>query len=527
MSKTLNGGAVINYGGVLPVGNLSYDGYLFYKNTGDDAGLYLYSYKQDDAGTLGQGQVHNWNPIATTELFVSKKGDTMSGPLSVLQTYTNTGYTTTGYALNLANSGTTPGARTGAIQWRMGGATSAVSAQIDIINGDSNSSAEISFGTRGPTGGITDRVHINETGLTTAAGKKYWNEDNDGPGSGLNADLLDSQDSTYYRNATNINAGTLAEARLPFQPVQQGGGTSQGTNKIRIGWAGTGAVANTLQLQIDNQNFANTWPISISGNAATANHANTATAATDATNAVNAQFTWLNGTTTGGKLRFNSSTSATSPTFVIGTSTIAAGSGTTSVQFHNTANLSVAESVTATKLASARTINGVPFDGTGNITVADATKLPLTGGTVTGPVTVNGIIRAASALDATSNSSASLISSGGIYVAKSVLVGWNVSAGGTVASTSDIRVKRDIKQIEDALAKVDRLLGATYERTDVKCDRQVGVIAQDVEKVLPEAVLTDETGKLAVSYNGLTALLIEAVKELKHEVDMIKSKLEE
>lgn len=47
---------------------------------------------------------------------------------------------------------------------------------------------------------------------------------------------------------------------------------------------------------------------------------------------------------------------------------------------------------TATALATARTINGVSFNGTANITVADATKLPLTGGTVTGTVTVNGAI---------------------------------------------------------------------------------------------------------------------------------------
>lgn len=51
---------------------------------------------------------------------------------------------------------------------------------------------------------------------------------------------------------------------------------------------------------------------------------------------------------------------------------------------------------TATALATARTINGVSFDGTANITVADATKLPLTGGTVTGTVTVNGAINGTS-----------------------------------------------------------------------------------------------------------------------------------
>lgn len=519
MAKTLNGGAVINYGGVLPVGNLSYDGYLFYKNTGADAGLYLYSYKQDTDSTLGQAQVHGWNPIATTELFVSKLGDTMSGPLTVLRTYTATAYNTSDYALNLANTGNTAGARSGAIQWRIAGATSAVSAQIDIVNGTSNSSAELAIGTRGPTGGITERVRVNETGLITTDGKKYWNENNDGSGSGLDADLLDGKDSTFFQNASNINAGTIAEARLPFTPVQQGGGANQGGNKVHIGWASAGAVANTLQLQVDSQNFANVWPISINGNAATANTANSATSATNATNAVNSQFQWLNGVTTGGRIQFNSTASATSPTYVVGTSTIAAGTGTTITQFHNVASLSVASAATATKLASAQTINGVPFDGTQPITVADNTKLPLAGGTLTGNLRVN------VGTDTAGIGTGALVVSGGVGIIKSVNVGGNITAVGTVASTSDIRVKSDLKRIEDALDKVDALGGWTYDRIDMVTPRQAGVIAQDAQKVLPESVVEDTEGNLAVNYNGLTALLIEAVKELRAEVNELKKKI--
>lgn len=189
MDKLLHGGAVINYGPALPTGNLAYDGYLFFKNAGNDAGLYLYSYETDSSvNVLGQAQVHAWNPIATTELFVSKLGDTMTGSLDIVKSYTNTGYSATEYALNLANVSNTAGARTGAIQWRYAGATSAVSAQIDIVNGTSNSSSVITLGTRGPTGAIAERVRVSELGLTTPAGKRYWNEDNDGTGSGLDAD---------------------------------------------------------------------------------------------------------------------------------------------------------------------------------------------------------------------------------------------------------------------------------------------------------------------------------------------------
>jgi hypothetical protein len=67
-------------------------------------------------------------------------------------------------------------------------------------------------------------------------------------------------------NASNISSGTLNEARLPFMPVQQGGGTSQTTNKLYIGWS----AGSVLRLQIDSTDFGSTWPIGISGNAATA-----------------------------------------------------------------------------------------------------------------------------------------------------------------------------------------------------------------------------------------------------------------
>ena len=53
--------------------------------------------------------------------------------------------------------------------------------------------------------------------------------------------------------------------------------------------------------------------------------------------------------------------------------------------------------------------------------------------------------------------------------------------------------------------------------------RQAGVIAQEVEAVLPEVVFQDPTGTKSVAYGNLVALLIEAVKELKAEVDSLKN----
>jgi hypothetical protein len=88
-------------------------------------------------------------------------------------------------------------------------------------------------------------------------------------------------------------------------------------------------------------------------------------------------------------------------------------------------------------------------------------------------------------------------------------------------STSDVRYKKNIETISDALDKILLLRGVTFDwRTDefrdknFKSTRDMGVIAQEVEKVFPEAVLTDKDGYKSVAYSELVAPLINAVKEL-------------
>ena len=99
----------------------------------------------------------------------------------------------------------------------------------------------------------------------------------------------------------------------------------------------------------------------------------------------------------------------------------------------------------------------------------------------------------------------------------------NTTSTGNVTAYSDIRLKKDIELIPDALDKVCTLRGVTYERID-SGERQTGVIAQEVQAVLPEAVMTmtDEQQTLSVAYGNLVGLLIEAIKELKTEVDVLK-----
>jgi len=125
-------------------------------------------------------------------------------------------------------------------------------------------------------------------------------------------------------------------------------------------------------------------------------------------------------------------------------------------------------------------------------------------------------------------------------------IGDSIWTSGNVTAYSDERVKENLEIIPDALDKVCQLNGYTYDRTDLTpatpeevptvyahnpTDRHVGVIAQEVLKVLPEAVTGgpnstpgSEDDHYSVAYGNIVALLIEAVKELKAEIDVLKSK---
>jgi hypothetical protein len=101
-------------------------------------------------------------------------------------------------------------------------------------------------------------------------------------------------------------------------------------------------------------------------------------------------------------------------------------------------------------------------------------------------------------------------------------IGNGIWSRGNIIAYSDIAVKRNLEVIPNALEKLCSLNGYTYERTDYEKDvedanapdilRQAGVVAQEVEKVLPE-VVSGEEGNKAVAYGNMVALTIEAIKE--------------
>lgn len=102
-----------------------------------------------------------------------------------------------------------------------------------------------------------------------------------------------------------------------------------------------------------------------------------------------------------------------------------------------------------------------------------------------------------------------------------------VRSSGDITAFSDRRFKENVVRIPGALAKVEKLSGYTFTRNDVpdadKHVRRMGVIAQEVLEVAPEAVHGDAGSGLSVAYGNLVGLLIEAVKELSCRVKELEA----
>ena len=121
----------------------------------------------------------------------------------------------------------------------------------------------------------------------------------------------------------------------------------------------------------------------------------------------------------------------------------------------------------------------------------------------------------------------------GLYVAEAGIYNCTIGAGSTtiwaqndIVAYSDKRVKDNIEIIPNAVEKVKQLNGVTFTRTDAneedKNKRHTGVIAQDVLKVLPEAVVGSEEDLYSVAYGNMVGLLIEAIKEQQTQIDELK-----
>lgn len=121
-----------------------------------------------------------------------------------------------------------------------------------------------------------------------------------------------------------------------------------------------------------------------------------------------------------------------------------------------------------------------------------------------------------------STSTGALRVGGGVGIGGACYVGGAFTAA-SITETSSITLKENINPIESALDKIMQLVGVTYDRKNGSAHNEAGLIAEEVNSVLPNLVAKDQSGNPeSIQYTKLTAYLIEAVKTLKKEIDELK-----
>ena len=104
------------------------------------------------------------------------------------------------------------------------------------------------------------------------------------------------------------------------------------------------------------------------------------------------------------------------------------------------------------------------------------------------------------------------------------------TASGNIIAYSDIKLKEKLEVIQEPIAKIQALNGYTYTRKD-SGERQAGVVAQEVQKVLPEVVVVqkdeNDNETLGVAYGNMVGLLIEGIKEQQKQIEELKKRIEE
>ena len=217
----------------------------------------------------------------------------------------------------------------------------------------------------------------------------------------------------------------------------------------------------------------------------------------------------------------NNSTTIGSTAISLGSSatTIAGLTSVTSTGFTGalTGNAS-----TATTLATARNINGVSFNGSADITVTAAA------GTLSGATLASGV----TASSLTSVGTLTSLTVSGATATGALTVTGAVTATGDITAffTSDKRHKNNIQTIPNALEKVSKLNGVTWEWNDdvhevTKSTPKTGLIAQEVQEVLPQVVIERQDGFLALDYSKMMGLMVEAIKEQQIQIEELKAKI--
>jgi hypothetical protein len=184
------------------------------------------------------------------------------------------------------------------------------------------------------------------------------------------------------------------------------------------------------------------------------------------------------------------------------------------------------------------TASGVSFVGnlTGNVTGnTSGTAGSVAASNITGTTLASGVnassltsvgtltgLTSSGAVSITNNTASSSTSTGALVVTGGAGIGGSLYATSIVESSS-IALKENVNPIDNALDKILNLVGVTYDRRDGSSINEAGLIAEDVEKVIPNIVTKDSNGNTnGINYTRLTAYLVESIKTLKDEIENLK-----
>lgn len=148
---------------------------------------------------------------------------------------------------------------------------------------------------------------------------------------------------------------------------------------------------------------------------------------------------------------------------------------------------------------------------------AESQKFNVTGGTITGNLTVN------NGTLSLQSSAVTKLSYNPTIASPILSVTGAITATGNITAFSDERLKHNITTIENALGLVSHMRGVRFE--DKEGNKYVGLIAQELQKVVPEAVVThEESGYLTIAYQNLVGVLVNAINDLSARLEELEKK---
>jgi len=262
-----------------------------------------------------------------------------------------------------------------------------------------------------------------------------------------------------------------------------------------------------------------------------------------------------------GSAQIDGSLLGSNKTITVGSTSITLGgtattiAGLTSVSSTGFTGALTGNASTATTLATARTINGTSFDGSANITIPNlvsgssqityASISSIPAGIVSGSsqtiINLNsaapGVVSGSSQITLSSTTGYGSILNQAVLTSSSptfagLTINGAITATGDITAyySSDRRYKNNIQIIPNALEKVSKLNGVTWEWNDdvnevTKQAPNTGLIAQEVLEVLPEVVKQKEDGFLGLDYAKMIGLLVEAIKEQQSQIEELKAQI--